>query len=79
MAKVTLNNGAVVDGLTLVRSNLKDYMERSKRALASIENWSNPIHPNNGVYADIVALQNIIYFISLDVADMPVRNYKQPK
>ena len=69
MAKVELNNGMTVDALTLVKSNLKDYMELSRKL---IEKAGQPEHLN-----DLVALQNVIYFLSLDLEDLPIRKYKQ--
>jgi hypothetical protein len=69
MAKVELNNGMVVDALTLVKSNLNDYMERSRKL---IEKADQPEHRD-----ELVMLQNMIYFLSLDLEDLPIRKYKQ--
>ena len=69
MAKVELNNGMTVDALTLVKSNLENYMELSRKL---IEKASQPEHRD-----DLVALKNVIYFLSLDLEDLPIRKYKQ--
>ena len=69
MPKVELNNGMVVDALTLVKSNLNDYMERSRKL---IEKADQPEHRD-----ELVMLQNMIYFLSLDLEDLPIRKYKQ--
>ena len=69
MAKVVLNNGLNVDALVLVKANLRDYMEHSRTL---IEKADQPEHRN-----DLVQLQNIIYFLSLDLQKLPVRKYKQ--
>jgi len=70
MAKVELNNGLTVDALTLVNSNLRDYMEQSRKLIANAD--IQPDHRD-----DLVRLQNIIYFLSLDLKDLPIRKYKQ--
>ena len=69
MAKVKLNNGLTVDALTLVKSNLKDYMERSRKF---IEKADQPAHRD-----ELVMLQNMIYCLSLDLEELPIRQYKQ--
>ena len=70
MAKVELNNGLTVDALTLVNSNLRDYMEQSRKLIANAD--IQPDHRD-----DLVRLQNIIYFLTLDLKDLPIRKYKQ--
>ena len=70
MAKVKLNNGLTVDALTLVNSNLRDYMEQSRKLIANA--YIQPDHRD-----DLVKLQNIIYCLSLDLKDLPIRKYKQ--
>ena len=70
MAKVILNNGMAVDALTLVKSNLRDYMERSCRLIENAD--SQPEHQR-----DLVMLKNMIHFLLLDLKDLPIRKYKQ--
>ena len=70
MAKVVLNNGMTVDALTLVKSNLRDYMEQSRRLIETAD--SQPEHQR-----DLVMLENMIHFLLLDLKDLPIRKYKQ--
>ena len=70
MAKVKLDTGMTVDALTLVKANLNDYMERSRRMIDKAEAKSE--HRN-----DLIMLKNMIYFLSLDLKDIPTRRYKQ--
>jgi hypothetical protein len=78
MAKVELNNGMTVDALTFVKSNLEDYIERSRKLIeklgreAYIETRESKRHRN-----DLVQLKNMIYSLSLDLEDLPIRKYKQ--
>ena len=70
MAKVKLDTGMTVDALTLVKANLNDYFERSRRMIDKAEAKSE--HRN-----DLIMLKNMIYFLSLDLKDIPTRRYKQ--
>jgi len=72
MAKVVLNNGIKVDALVLVKTNLREYMEQSGGLIEKAEKANQPEHR-----AELVKLQNIIYFLSLDLEDLPIRKYKQ--
>jgi hypothetical protein len=72
MAKVVLNNGLNVDALVLVKANLRDYMERSRSLIEKAEKADQPEHRD-----ELVMLQNMIYFLSLDLQSLPVRKYKQ--
>ena len=72
MAKVVLNNGLNVDALVLVKANLRDYMERSRSLIEKAEKADPPEHRD-----ELVMLQNMIYFLSLDLQNLPVRKYKQ--
>jgi len=72
MAKVKLNNGLTVDALTLVKSNLNDYMERSRKFIEKADQEVDPAHRD-----ELVMLQNMIYCLSLDLEDLPIRQYKQ--
>ncbi len=74
MAKVTLENGLVIDALALIRSNLRDYMEEARRLVSEAEEHGTKEHRNA-----VVRLSNCLYFLSETVADLPTRKYKQPK
>ena len=74
MAKVTLENGLVVDALVLIRSNLRDYMEEAHRLVNEAEEHGTEEHRDA-----VVRLSNCLYFLSEAVADFPIRKYKQPK
>ena len=75
MAKVTLENGLVVDALVLLKSNIKDYLEDARKLHDKArESQATPEH-----IGDIGRLRNHLYFLSLTVADLPIRKYKQPK
>jgi hypothetical protein len=72
MAKVTLNNGLIVDALTLVKANLRDYMEHSESMMKKAESLTQ--HKK-----DLIKLHNMMYFLSLDLENLPIREYKQKK
>ena len=72
MAKVVLNNGINVDALVMVKANLSEYMERSRSLIGEAEKYGLPVHRD-----ELVKLQNIIHFLSLDIENLPVRKYKQ--
>lgn len=74
MVKVVLDNGMVVDGLELVKSNLRDYRELARRLVHEAEEHGSQDHRDA-----VVSLSNCLYFLSETVADWPVRKYKQLK
>ena len=73
MAKVTLEDGRVVDALYLVQSNLRDYMEAGRRLREEAKNGTEE-HRNA-----VGQLNNFLYFLSLTVEDLPKTTYKQPR
>ena len=72
MAKVVLDSGITVDALVLVKANLRDYMERSRACIENAEKADKPEHRN-----ELVMLQNMVYALSLDLENLPIRKYKQ--
>ena len=74
MAKVTLDNGIVIDALALIRSNLRDYMYEAGRLVREAEEHGTREHRDA-----VVSLSNCLFFLSETVADLPTRRYKQPK
>jgi ribosomal protein S12 len=72
MAKVILNNGINVDALVMVKANLREYMEHSRNLIEESEKYDLPVNR-----AELIKLQNIIHFLSLDIENLPVRKYKQ--
>jgi hypothetical protein len=73
MAKVTLEDGQVVDALVILKSNIQDYLEDARKLHAKArDNQGTPEH-----ISDIGRLRNHLYFLSLTVADLPIRKYKQ--
>ena len=72
MAKVVLNNGLNVDALVLVKANLRQFMDESRKLVEKAEKSGDIEHR-----FDLVRLRNMIYFLSLDLQNLPVRKYKQ--
>ncbi len=74
MAKVTLENGLVVDALVLIQSNLRDYMVEARRLVSEAEEHGTQEHRNA-----VVRLSNCLSFLAEAVAHLPTRKYKQPR
>ena len=72
MAKVVLDSGITIDALVLVKANLRDYMDRSRVCIEKAEKADQPEHRN-----ELVMLQNMVYALSLDLENLPIRKYKQ--
>jgi len=72
MAKVVLDSGITVDALVLVKANLRDYMNHSRGLIEKAEKANQPEHRN-----ELVMLQNMVYALSLDLENLPIRKYKQ--
>ena len=73
MAKVTLEDGRVIDALTLIQSNIRDYMHVASRLLEESKDGTRE-------HRDAVqTLTNYLYFLSLTVNELPKTTYKQPR
>jgi hypothetical protein len=73
MAKVTLEDGRVVDALALLGSNIKDYLQVARRLQEESKDGTSEHQ------SAVVALKNCLYFLSLTVEELPKRTYTQPR
>ena len=72
MAKVVLNNGMNVDALVLVKANLRQFLDESRKLVNKAEKAGELEHR-----FDLVMLRNMMYGLMLDLEELPVRKYKQ--
>lgn len=73
MAKVTLEDGRVVDALALLGSNIRDYLQVARRLQEESKDGTRE-HQRA-----VVELKNCLYFLSLTVEELPKRTYTQPR
>ena len=73
MVKVTLEDGRVIDALTLIESNIRDYRKVADRL---VEESKDGTREHRGA---VQTLANKLYFLSLLLDELPKRTYKQPR
>ena len=73
MAKVTLEDGRVIDALALVESKIRDYMQLADRLVEESKDGTREHR------RAVMTLKNCLYFLSLTVEELPKRTYKQPR
>ena len=72
MAKVTLEDGRVVDALALLGSNIRDYLQVARRLQEESKDGTSEHQSAVG------ELKNCLYFLSLTVEELPKRTYHTP-
>ena len=73
MAKVTLEDGRVIDALALVESNIRDYMQLANRLVEESKDGTREHR------RAVMALKNCLFSLSLTLEKLPKRTYKQPR